>query len=76
MSRLFGADAEIEEAQAVPMSDLRDPAADEDRVQKAETLVLIGVCTRTPRPLSFRNPFAPLGYPRWSRRDGAIPCPP
>jgi ubiquinol-cytochrome c reductase iron-sulfur subunit len=38
-------DAEIEEAQAVPMSDLRDPAADEDRVQKAETLVLIGVCT-------------------------------
>ena len=76
MSRLFGADAEIEEAQAVPMSDLRDPAADEDRVQKAETLVLIGVCTRTPRPLSFRNPFVPLGYPRWSRRDGVIPCRP
>ena len=35
----------------MPMSDLRDPAADEDRVQKAETLVLIGVCTRTPPPL-------------------------
>ena len=29
----------------MPMSELRDPQADEERVQKAETLVCIGVCT-------------------------------
>ena len=36
---------EIDEARAVPMSDLRDPATDETRVQKPEWLILIGVCT-------------------------------
>jgi len=36
---------EIAEAQAVQPSELRDPATDDERVQKAETLVLIGVCT-------------------------------
>ena len=54
----------------MPMSDLRDPAADEDRVQKAETLVLIGVCTRTPPPL-FSEPIcppwiSPVVATRWS----------
>jgi ubiquinol-cytochrome c reductase iron-sulfur subunit len=38
-------DEEIEAATSVPMGELRDPAADEDRVQKAEYLVCIGVCT-------------------------------
>ena len=39
------AEDEIAEAQAVQPSELRDPATDDERVQKAETLVLIGVCT-------------------------------
>lgn len=38
-------DDEIEAAQAVPMGELRDPEADEARVQKPETLVVLGVCT-------------------------------
>ncbi|MDF1792665.1 MAG: ubiquinol-cytochrome c reductase iron-sulfur subunit [Thalassobaculaceae bacterium] len=36
---------EIEEAQEVPLDDLRDPQADSDRVIKPEYLVLVGVCT-------------------------------
>ncbi len=35
----------IEEARAVDISTLRDPAKDEERVQKAEWLVMIGICT-------------------------------
>lgn len=36
---------EIEEAKSVEMSRLMDPQSDDERVQKAEWLVLIGVCT-------------------------------
>ncbi|MBF0269828.1 MAG: ubiquinol-cytochrome c reductase iron-sulfur subunit [Alphaproteobacteria bacterium] len=36
---------EIKLAAETPMADLRDPKDDKDRVQKAEWLVLIGVCT-------------------------------
>lgn len=36
---------EIEAAQKVNLSDLRDPQSDMDRVKKPEWLVLIGVCT-------------------------------
>lgn len=36
---------EIEEARAADASGLPDPQKDEDRVQKAEWLVLVGVCT-------------------------------
>jgi len=36
---------EIEAATSVPMGELRDPQADEERVQKPEMLVCIGVCT-------------------------------
>lgn len=36
---------EIKEARAVKLSDLRDPQSDEDRVQKPEWLILVGVCT-------------------------------
>jgi ubiquinol-cytochrome c reductase iron-sulfur subunit len=36
---------EIEAARAVPLSELRDPATDESRVQKPEWLVVIGICT-------------------------------
>lgn len=36
---------EIEEANKVNVSALRDPQADEDRVKKPEWLVMLGVCT-------------------------------
>ncbi|MCW5700264.1 MAG: ubiquinol-cytochrome c reductase iron-sulfur subunit [Rhodospirillales bacterium] len=36
---------EIEEARAVAMDQLVDPQADEDRVEKPEWLVMVGVCT-------------------------------
>ncbi|MFZ1960193.1 MAG: ubiquinol-cytochrome c reductase iron-sulfur subunit [Methylovirgula sp.] len=36
---------EIAESRAVPLSDLRDPASDQSRVQKPEWLVVIGICT-------------------------------
>jgi ubiquinol-cytochrome c reductase iron-sulfur subunit len=37
--------AEIDEANAVPMSDLKDPQLDSDRVKHPEWLVVLGVCT-------------------------------
>lgn len=37
--------AEIEAARSVTVDDLSDPQADEERAQKAEWLILIGVCT-------------------------------
>lgn len=36
---------EIAEAEKVSLTDLKDPQADKDRVQKPEWLVLIGICT-------------------------------
>jgi ubiquinol-cytochrome c reductase iron-sulfur subunit len=36
---------EIEEAQNVPLSELRDPQPDAQRVQKPEWLIVVGVCT-------------------------------
>ena len=36
---------EIDEARAVPLSDLPDPATDQSRVQRPEWLVVIGICT-------------------------------
>ncbi|RMF11245.1 MAG: ubiquinol-cytochrome c reductase iron-sulfur subunit [Alphaproteobacteria bacterium] len=36
---------EIEEARAVDLASLPDPQADEDRVQKPEWLIMVGVCT-------------------------------
>lgn len=38
-------EAEIAEAEAVNMGELRDPQADSERVEKPETLVVLGVCT-------------------------------
>jgi ubiquinol-cytochrome c reductase iron-sulfur subunit len=39
--------ADIEAAKAVPMSELRDPATDEERVKagKEQWLIMVGVCT-------------------------------
>jgi len=36
---------DIERVRAMPLSDLKDPERDEDRVQKDEYLVVLGVCT-------------------------------
>lgn len=36
---------EIAEAQQVALSDLRDPERDEERVQRSEWLVMLGICT-------------------------------
>ena len=36
---------EIEAERAVPLSELRDPATDESRVQKPEWLIVVGICT-------------------------------
>ncbi len=38
-------DMEIEEAREVDLADLRDPQSDQDRVQKAPWLVMVGICT-------------------------------
>jgi ubiquinol-cytochrome c reductase iron-sulfur subunit len=37
--------AEIEAARATPLSELKDPQRDEQRVQRPQWLVMIGVCT-------------------------------
>jgi ubiquinol-cytochrome c reductase iron-sulfur subunit len=36
---------DIDAARKVPMADLKDPQADEKRVQKPDWLVMVGVCT-------------------------------
>src|SRR5258708_17443353 len=36
---------EIEEAENVPLSELRDPQTDQSRVKKPEWLIVVGVCT-------------------------------
>merc|ERR1712183_333683 len=38
-------DAEIAEAEAVNLSELRDPEADKDRATDQKYLIMIGVCT-------------------------------
>lgn len=42
---LFRTSDEISSEQSVPVSSLRDPQHDSERVQKPEWLVVIGVCT-------------------------------
>lgn len=36
---------QIQEAEAVPLDELRDPQTDEARVEKPEWLIVVGVCT-------------------------------
>jgi|SRR5579875_306854 ubiquinol-cytochrome c reductase iron-sulfur subunit len=49
---------EIEEARAVDVNDLRDPASDESRVQRPEWLIVIGICTHLGCvPLKNDGPF-------------------
>lgn len=49
---------EIEEAQAVPLSELPDPQTDAARVKKPEWLIVVGVCTHLGCiPLGHQGPY-------------------
>lgn len=49
---------EIEDAQNTPASDMIDPQTDQERVQKPEWLVVIGICTHLGCvPLGHEGPF-------------------
>ncbi len=49
---------EIQEAQNTPLSDLIDPEADADSVQKPEWLIVVGICTHLGCvPLGHEGPF-------------------
>lgn len=48
--------AEIDEANKINVSSLRDPENDDDRVQKPEWLIMLGTSSAGIRPV-----FAPLG---------------
>ena len=50
---------EIQEAEAVPLDDMKDPQLDKDRVQKPEWLIVSGVCTHLGCvPLGHEGGFA------------------
>ena len=62
--------AEIDQAATVDLSDLPDPQADEARVQKAEWLIMVGVCTHLGCiPLGQK-----LGDPRGDFDGWFCPC--
>ncbi len=57
-------EAQIDEARAVPLSDLPDPQTDEDRVQKPEWLIMVGVCTHlgcVPKGQKSGDPLGQFG---------------
>jgi ubiquinol-cytochrome c reductase iron-sulfur subunit len=56
--------AGIDEARAVDVAELRDPQTDEQRAQKAEWLVMIGICTHLgciPKGQSSGDPRGEFG---------------
>ena len=57
---------EIDEAEQVPLSQLKDPATDQSRVKKPEWLVVIGVCTHLGCTPTVSTPQSPQGdYGGW-----------
>ncbi len=57
---------EIETARTTPASELKDPATDQSRVQKAEWLILVGVCTHLGCVPLGQKPTDPRGdYGGW-----------
>jgi len=49
---------EIEEAEATPLADLKDPQTDQARVQKPEWLIVIGICTHLGCvPIGHEGPY-------------------
>ena len=62
--------AEIQEAEAVPLSQLRDPEPDSARVQRPEWLVMVGICTHLGCvPLGTRS-----GEPKGNFGGWFCPC--
>lgn len=58
--------AEISAARAVPLADLKDPQSDEQRVKRAEWLILVGVCTHEGCIPLGQKPSDPRGdYGGW-----------
>lgn len=58
--------AEIQEARAVPMSELKDPQTDQARVTKDQWLIVIGVCTHLGCVPLGQKPTDPRGeYGGW-----------
>lgn len=54
---------EISIVRAVPLSSLRDPATDEDRCQRPEWLVVLGICTHLGCvPVADAGDYGPGGY--------------
>jgi ubiquinol-cytochrome c reductase iron-sulfur subunit len=57
---------EIEEARAVPLSQLKDPATDQSRIQRDPWLVVVGVCTHLGCVPLGQKPTDPKGeYDGW-----------
>jgi ubiquinol-cytochrome c reductase iron-sulfur subunit len=57
---------EIQEARAVPLADLKDPATDQSRVQREQWLVMIGICTHLGCVPLGQKPTDPKGdYQGW-----------
>jgi ubiquinol-cytochrome c reductase iron-sulfur subunit len=57
---------EIKEARAVPLSELRDPQTDQERVKKDNWLIVIGVCTHLGCVPLGQKPTDPRGdYGGW-----------
>jgi len=51
-------DKEIKESQETPLSDLKDPQTDQDRVKKPEWLIVVGICTHLGCvPLGHDGPY-------------------
>lgn len=53
---------EVEQVRAIPNAKLKDPQADQERVQKAEWLVVIGICTHLGCIPNRDNVGQPGGY--------------
>jgi ubiquinol-cytochrome c reductase iron-sulfur subunit len=57
---------EIEAARAVPLSELKDPATDQSRIQRDPWLVVIGICTHLGCVPLGQKPTDPRGpYGGW-----------
>jgi len=58
--------AEIKEAEEVPLSQLKDPQSDAERVEKPEWLVMVGICTHLGCIPKGQTPSDPKGeYGGW-----------
>jgi ubiquinol-cytochrome c reductase iron-sulfur subunit len=57
---------EVQQARAVPMSELRDPASDQSRVRRDPWLIVVGICTHLGCVPLGQKPTDPKGdYGGW-----------